>query len=297
MDLETFRTNAHRVVDRMADYQAGIERLPVRSQVQPGEIAALLPEAAPERGEAFDAIMADMERIVLPGLTHWQHPRFFAYFPANASPPAILAEMLTAAFGTQGMLWQTSPAATELETRVLDWLRQLIGLPDGFHGVIQDSASSATLVRRPHGARARHRLAIRRGGPRRDAATCRLRLGRGAQLDREGGPHRRAGPPGAAARAHRRARGACARTRWPTDRADRADGIVPACVVACFGSTGLGASIRWPRSAPSAASEGIYLHVDAAWAGSALLLPEVRALGRAASSGPTVSSSTRTSGC
>src|SRR5690242_11974137 len=128
----------------MADYLAEIERHPVRAQVEPGTIAAMLPPSAPERGEPFDALMADVERI-LPGLTHWQHPRFFAYFPANVSPPAIMAEMLTAAFGAQCMLWQTSPAATEIETRVLDWLRQLIGLPEGFAEVIQDSAASATL--------------------------------------------------------------------------------------------------------------------------------------------------------
>ena len=118
----------------MADYLTEVERYPVRAQVRPGDIAAMLPAAAPQAAEPFAAIMADFERIVMPGMTHWQHPSFFAYFPANSSPPSVLAEMLTATLAAQGMLWQTSPAATEMETRVLDWLRQMIGLPEGFAG-------------------------------------------------------------------------------------------------------------------------------------------------------------------
>src|SRR5690606_31237907 len=145
MDLDEFRRHGHALIDWMADYLADVERYPVRAQVRPGEIAAKLPAAPPMAGEPLERILADFERIVLPGITHWQHPSFFAYFPANSSPPSVLAEMLTATLGAQCMLWQTSPAATELETRTLDWLRQLIGLPKGFVGVIQDTASSATL--------------------------------------------------------------------------------------------------------------------------------------------------------
>src|SRR5690606_24138159 len=145
MDLDEFRRHGHALIDWMADYLADVERYPVRAQVRPGEIAAKLPAAPPMAGEPLERILADFERIVLPGITHWQHPSFFAYFPANSSPPSVLAEMLTATLGAQCMLWQTSPAATELETRTLDWLRQLIGLPEGFVGVIQDTASSATL--------------------------------------------------------------------------------------------------------------------------------------------------------
>src|SRR3954447_23042453 len=145
VDLDSFRHEAHRLADWMADYLAGVERLPVRSQLPPGAVAAQLPDGPPAAPEPFPDLMADLERVILPGLTHWQHPRFLAYFPANSSPPSLLAEMLTAAFGAQCMLWQTSPAATELEARILDWLRQMIGLPEGFAGVIQDSASSATL--------------------------------------------------------------------------------------------------------------------------------------------------------
>src|SRR5438046_2943373 len=160
MDIEDFRRHAHAFVDWMTDYLAGIERYPVRAQVKPGEVAARLGLAPPERGEPMEKIFADFTSVVLPGITHWQHPSFFAYFPANSSPPSVLAEMLTATLGAQCMLWQTSPAATELETRVLDWLRQMAGLPDGFTGVIQDSAA---------GARARAVRSWRRG-PRRSAS-------------------------------------------------------------------------------------------------------------------------------
>ncbi len=140
-----FRTWAHRAADWSGDYLETIRERPVRAQTAPGQILEQLPPAPPEAAEDMEAIFADFERIVLPGMTHWQHPRFFAYFPANASPPSVVAEYLTAAMAAQCMLWQTSPAATELETRVMDWMRQAIGLADGFHGVIQDSASSATL--------------------------------------------------------------------------------------------------------------------------------------------------------
>ncbi len=144
MTNEEFRRHAHAFVDWMADYLTEVERYPVRSQVKPGEIAARLDAGPPEAGESIDTVFADFKSLLLPGVTHWQHPSFFAYFPANSSPPSVLAEMLTATLGAQCMLWQTSPAATELETRVLDWLRQMIGLPEGFTGVIQDSASSAS---------------------------------------------------------------------------------------------------------------------------------------------------------
>ncbi|MEL0090098.1 MAG: pyridoxal-dependent decarboxylase, partial [Rhodospirillales bacterium] len=145
MEIEEFRIKAHAMVDWMADYMSNVDQYPVRAQTTPGQIAAKLPEGPPASRESVDAIMADFERDILPGVTHWQHPRFFAYFPANSSPPSVLAEMLTATIGAQCMLWQTSPAATEMETRITDWLRQMIGLPIGFHGVIQDSASSAIL--------------------------------------------------------------------------------------------------------------------------------------------------------
>ena len=128
------------------DYHKSIRNLPVRAQTKPGEIAAQLMTSAPETGHSMQDIWDDFQRVVMPGMTHWQHPRFFAYFPANATPPSMLAEQVASIMAAQCMLWQTSPAATEMETKVLDWLRKSVGLPDGFMGVIQDSASVATLA-------------------------------------------------------------------------------------------------------------------------------------------------------
>jgi len=151
MSIEEFRRNGRAVIDWIADYYERIESFPVLSQVQPGEIRAALPRGAPMDGEPFESVLSDIEKLILPGITHWQSPNFFAFFPCNASAPAILGDLLSSGLGIQGMLWATSPAATELETQVLDWLVQMLGLPEKFSststggGVIQDSASSATL--------------------------------------------------------------------------------------------------------------------------------------------------------
>src|ERR1700686_2372351 len=151
MSPEEFRRQGHAVVDWIADYHSRIESFPVLSRVQPGEIRSKLPPNAPEQGEAFDEILGDIERVILPGITHWQSPNFYAYFPANASGPAILGDLLSSGLGVQGMLWSTSPACTELETHVLDWLVPMLGLPEKFlststgGGVIHDTASSTTL--------------------------------------------------------------------------------------------------------------------------------------------------------
>src|SRR3954454_8907269 len=138
-----FREYGHRVVDWIADYQERIESFPVLSQVAPGDVRRALPPDPPEMGEPFDAVLRDLDEILLPGITHWQHPSFFGYFPANTSGPGTLGDLLASGLGIQGMLWATSPAATELETHVLDWLADLLGLPARFHsdgpggGVIQ----------------------------------------------------------------------------------------------------------------------------------------------------------------
>lgn len=151
MTPEEFRRNGHEMVDWIADYYARIESLPVLSRAKPGEIRAALPKEPPQEGEDFSTLIKDVDRIILPGLTHWQAPNFFAYFPANASGPAILGDLLSSGLGVQGMLWSTSPACTELETHVLDWLAKMMGLPEKFlstssgGGVIQDTASSASL--------------------------------------------------------------------------------------------------------------------------------------------------------
>ncbi len=151
MTAEVFRRSGYAVVDWIANYMENLESYPVLSRVRPGEIYNALPKTAPQRGEPLEDVLGDLEKIILPGITHWQSPNFFAYFPANASGPAILGDLLSAGLGVQGMLWTTSPACTELETRLLDWLVDLLGLPHSFlstsrgGGVIQDTASSATL--------------------------------------------------------------------------------------------------------------------------------------------------------
>jgi aromatic-L-amino-acid/L-tryptophan decarboxylase len=151
MSPEEFRRQGHAVVDWIADYYSRIESFPVLSRVKPGEIRARLPQHPPQHGEPFNQILGDIERLILPGITHWQSPNFYAFFPANASGPAILGDLLSSGLGVNGMLWSTSPACTELETHVLDWLVPMLGLPDKFlssstgGGVIQDTASSSSL--------------------------------------------------------------------------------------------------------------------------------------------------------
>ncbi len=281
MDLDRFRQEAKCLADWMADYLATIEARPVRSPAQPGAVAVQLPETPPIEPEDFQAILGDFERIVMPGVTHWQHPRFFAYFPANSSPASVLAEMLTATLAAQCMLWQTSPAATELETRVLDWLAQMLGLgprpgAEGWHGVIQDSASSATLAAI---LIARERAT----GWQADAAG----LGNCPPLAVYGSEEAHSSVEKAVRIA---GLGKRALRQVPTDarfalcpealerliEADIAAGIVPACIVATLGTTGTGAIDPLAAIGRVAERHGVYLHVDAAWAGSALVLPEWR---------------------
>ena len=151
MSSEAFRKHGHALIDWIADYHQNVEAMPVLSQVQPGEVRAKLPDTAPQTGESFASMLKDVDDIIMPGITHWQSPNWFAFFPANNSEPSILGELLSAGLGVQGMLWATSPACTELETHVLDWLVDLMDLPSAFKsnstggGVIQDTASSATL--------------------------------------------------------------------------------------------------------------------------------------------------------
>src|SRR5947199_8125624 len=151
MTPDEFRRHGHAVINWIADYYEKIESFPVLSRAKPGQLRAQLPSDPPTQGEPFEALLQDVEKLILPGVTHWQSPNFFAYFPCNASGPGILGDLLSSALGVQGMLWSTSPACTELETHVLDWLVSMLGLPENFRssstggGVIQDTASSAAL--------------------------------------------------------------------------------------------------------------------------------------------------------
>ena len=277
MTPEEFRAHAHRLVDWMADYMSEVERLPVRAQTRPGEIESALPAVPPETGEPMEAVFADFEHIVMPGMTHWQHPRFFAYFPANSSPPSVLAEMLTAALGAQCMLWQTSPAATEMETRMLDWLRRAIGLPEGFAGTIQDSASSAILCalltareRATEGAANERGLAEAGAAPvAYTSDQAHSAAEKGAKIAGYGRRHVRLIETGSDFAMNPGALDAAI-------RADKAAGLKPACIVASLGTTGVGAIDRLDEIGAVARAHDVFLHVDAAWAGSALICEEHR---------------------
>jgi len=276
VDSDTFRAHAHAFVDWMADYLAGIEQRPVRAQVRPGDVLRLLPAAPPAKGEPMEEIFAAFERDILPGVTHWQHPRFFAYFPANASPPSVLAEMLTAVLGVNCMAWETSPAGTELETRVLEWLRQMLGLPEGFEGVIQDSASSATLVallaaceRATDGAAAVRGLAGHRAHTVYASAETHSSIDKGMMVAGLGRENLRKIPTDSSF---------ALRPEALADmiRQDREAGLIPTCVVATLGTTAVGGIDPLADIAAITRREGLYLHVDAAWAGSALVCEEFR---------------------
>lgn len=291
---EEFRKLGHRMVDWIADYQARLESFPVRSQVAPGGVASKLPAHPPEEGLAgesgWEDIFKDLEDIILPGLTHWQSPSFFAYFPANASGPAVLGELLSAGLGVQGMLWSTSPAATELETRVLDWLAELTGLPDDFRStsatggsVIQGTASEATLV-----AMVAARERARRHGAPADSewvayasTQAHSSVLKAAMLC--GVAH------GAEDTTHVRLIETDSRHALRVDVLERAihedlsAGRQPFFVCATVGSTSSGAvdpvrAVGEVLSRTGVSAAGGWLHVDAAWAGSAMVCPEHRGL-------------------
>ncbi len=279
MDWDEFARWGGRISDWAARYHRSLRDRPVRARTRPGETLAQLPATPPEQGVAMEAIMADFDSIVMPGLTHWQHPRFFAYFPANAAPPSMLAEFLVTVIAPQCMLWQTSPAATEMETRMLDWLRQAIGLPDHFRGVIQDSASSATLaavlVMRERALGWRGNVDGLAGGPTLriycsdevhssvDRAIWFAGIGQSnlVRIPTTGPLH-----------------GMDAVALDAAIRADVVAGMCPAGVIACTGGTGTGACDDLFAVIAVAKSHGLYTHVDAAWAGAAMICPEFRSL-------------------
>jgi len=279
MDNDEFRRWSQKAADWGADYRAGLRDRPVRARSAPGAVAARIPAAPPEQGEAMEAVFADFEKIIVPGMTHWQHPGFFAYFPANAAPVSVVAEYLVTAMAAQCMLWQTAPAATELETKMLEWLRQAIGLPEAFSGVIQDSASSATLAAV---LTMRERALSWKGNTRGLASLPQLRIYCSDQVhssvDRAiwvagigsdnlvripaGGPLRAMEPEALEARI----------------RADTENGFVPAGIIGSVGGTSVGGTDDIGALAAAARTHGLYLHVDAAWAGSAMICPEFRHL-------------------
>ncbi|HKX76486.1 MAG TPA: pyridoxal-dependent decarboxylase [Acidimicrobiia bacterium] len=268
-----FRRHGHQLVDWMADFFDQLDTLPIVPQVQPGDILSWLPDRAPEEGEPFPALMADLERVVLPGLAGWQHPGWFAYFPGNTSYPAILAEMVTAALGQQGMLWATSPAATEVEMKMVDWLVDLLGLPSGWKmagpggGVIQVSASDAS-----HTALAVARYRAQETAPIDDLVAY---MSNQAHSSIE---------KGARVAGYRHLRLIDVDERFAMRpqalaqqmEADLTAGLVPAFVCSTVGTTGTTAVDPVAEVATVARRHGAWHHVDAAFAGSAMICPEFR---------------------
>ena len=279
MSWDDFAKHAKDAADWGATYHKTIRDRPVRAQTAPGDIAAQLAPSPPEDGTDLAAIMADFERIVMPGITHWQHPRFFAYFNSNAAPASVLAEFLASIIAPQCMLWQTSPAATEMETRMLDWLRQGLGLPDMYQGVIQDSASSATLAAV---LTMRERALNFRGNVEGlHNAPC-LRIYCSDQVHSSIDRAIWVAGIGQDNLVKIRTTGDL-RHMDPIDleaaiTEDLNAGRVPAGIIAATGATGMGACDDLEAVAAVAKKYDIYTHLDAAWAGTAMICPEFRTL-------------------
>jgi aromatic-L-amino-acid/L-tryptophan decarboxylase len=282
MTPDEFRRHGHAMVDWIADYHSRIESFPVLSQAKPGQIQAALPANPPEHGETFDQILKDIDKLILPGITHWQSPNFFAYFPCNASGPAILGDLLSSGLNVQGMLWSTSPACTELETHVLDWLVSMLGLPEKFlssgagGGVIQDTASSAALCALLAAReRATNYSSNQAGCDGRIVAYVSTQthssLQKAAMIAGIGAANLRqievdenfAMRPDALAR---------------QIEADKAGGLLPCLVCATVGTTSSNAMDPIPEIARVAKRHNLWLHVDAAMSGTAALCPEFRHL-------------------
>ena len=278
MSAEDFRRYGHEIVDWISRYLASAESLPVLAQVEPGWLEAQLPSAPPRAGEPMEAILEDVERLVVPALTHWNHPAFFAYFSISASAPGIFGELLAAAFNVNGMLWRTSPASTEMERVALGWLRQLMQLPESFEGIIYDTASVSTL-HAIASAREALDLRIREEGMsgRSDLPALVVYTSEQAHSSVEkavitlglGRRSLRKIPSDAEFRMDARA----------LERAiedDRRGGLLPFCVVATVGTTSTTSVDPVEDIADICERHGLWLHVDAAYAGSATILPELR---------------------
>lgn len=280
MPWDEFRRQGYAVIDWIADYQQHVEKLPVLSQVKPGDVRAALPPHPPQQGEPFARMMADVDRVVMPGITHWQSPNFFAFFPANTSGPAILGELLSAGLGVQGMLWLTSPACTELETHMMDWLVEMMDLPRHFlssstgGGVIQDSASGAVLCALLAARERTSQFAInRRGGAGQLTAYATAHthssLEKAMRIAGMGVENLRAVAvdgnfamqPEALAQ---------------QVAADKAAGLTPAFVCASVGTTSSNALDPICAVGAICRKQGIWLHVDAAMSGTAAVCPEFR---------------------
>jgi len=277
MNWEEYAKYAKEIADWGADYHRNLRDLPVRAPTKPGEIAAQIAVTPPEQAESMDTILAEFQEKIMPGMTHWQHPSFFAYFPANNSPPSALAEMVVNTMAAQCMLWQTSPAATELEEVMVDWLRQALGLPNGFKGVIQDSASSATLsavltMRESATNWSGNREGLSGKGSLRIYCSDQVH----SSIDRACwiagiGQENLVKIP-----ATEEGFGLNAQQLQQAIEKDRKAGHVPAGIIAVTGATGVGAWDNLDAIGEVAREQNLYTHLDAAWAGSAMICPEFR---------------------
>jgi aromatic-L-amino-acid decarboxylase len=277
MDTHDFRRLGHELIDWVADYREHVAEFPVMSRVQPGEVAARLPAEPPRQAEGLATISADLDRIVLPGITHWNHPGFFAYFPSNSDLSSVLADLVSSGLGVQGMSWQTSPAATEVEDVVMEWLRQMLGLSNAFTGVIQDTASTTTLCALLCARERTSAFSQSRGGLQAEDAPLVVYASDQAHSSIQKA-------------AHLAGFGADNLRLLETDddhavrldvleaavREDLAAGRRPCALVAAVGTTATTALDPLVAMAELAARYGMWLHVDAALAGTAMLCPENR---------------------
>jgi len=278
MTSEEFRRVGHELIDWVADYFDNIEQLPVLAQIEPGELKAHLPTSPPELGESMDRIVADLDKLIVPALTHWCHPSFYAYFATSTSGPGILGELLTAAFDNKAMLWRTSPASTELEEVALDWLRQMMGLDAGLTGIIYDTASVSSMhaiAAAREGVEQRIREEGMSGRP--DLPLLRVYESEQAHSSIEKGVI----TLGLGQRGLR---------KIPTDsefrmdpkalaaaiEEDKRNGYIPFCIVATVGTTSTSSTDPLREIIPIGEEHAMWLHVDAAYAGSAAIVPELR---------------------
>jgi aromatic-L-amino-acid decarboxylase len=278
MTPEEFRAAGHKLIDWLADYHATIESRPVMARTAPGEVRALLPASPPDQPEPFAAILADMDRIVMPGTTHWQHPGFFAYFPSNSDLSSVLGDFASTGMGALGLSWQSNPALTEVEEAVADWMRQLMGLGEGWNGVIQDTASTCTLVALFSAREKVTGYSLARGGLQAEekpltvyvSAHSHSSVEKAALLAGIGRANVRTVPHDPA---HY---GMDAAALAESVKADLEAGRKPCAVVATTGTTATTAIDPIAEIAAVAKRFGLWLHVDAAMAGSAMILPECR---------------------
>jgi aromatic-L-amino-acid/L-tryptophan decarboxylase len=277
MTPDEFRAAGHQLIDWIADYRATVAERPVAATTDPGAVRGKLPAAPPERPEAFDVVVRDLEQVIVPGLTHWQHPRFFGYFPSNASLASVLGDLLSTGLGVLGLSWQASPALTELEEVVTGWLRQMVGLSDAWRGVIQDTASTCTLIALVCAREQSTDCSLVRGGMQAEdrplvvyaSAQAHSSVEKAALLTGFG-------------RVNVRAVVTDAKYAMKPDaleeavRADLTAGRKPCAVVATCGTTASTALDPVGAIAEIAGRHKLWLHVDAAMAGSAMILPECR---------------------